>query len=118
MTPPCEEEDLPLPREKERERVSSLASEDSAGLFVGVSFARAGYRGQFVTEIRAGPFYRRNNYFRALPVGVVLFATTGRSYARAHVIPVWGRILQAYSNVENLHPSYFKLFLVRASQFV
>lgn len=33
--------------------------------FVGVSFARAGYRGRFVTEIRAGPVYRRNNYFRA-----------------------------------------------------
>jgi len=46
-------------------KVSSRA--DSAGLFfVGVSFAHAGYREQFVTEIRVGPFYRRNNYFKAL----------------------------------------------------
>lgn len=46
---------------------SKVSRADSAGLFfVGVSFARAGYRGQFVTEIRAGPFYRRNNYFKAL----------------------------------------------------
>jgi len=37
-----------------------LAS-DSAGSWA-FSFARAGYRGQFVTRIRAGPFYKRNNY--------------------------------------------------------
>lgn len=75
-------------------KVSSRA--DSAGLFfVGVSFARAGYRGQFVTEIRAGPFYRRNNYFKALrararlPVGIVFFCGgwAGRFVCGESILP-------------------------------
>jgi len=45
---------------------TSPAASDSAGSWA-FSFARAGYRGQFVTRIRAGPFYKRNNYLAALP---------------------------------------------------
>lgn len=62
VTPPCEDF---------ASRKSPLVA-DSAGLLflVGVSFARAEYRGRFVTEIRAGPFYRRNNYFEAQPARV------------------------------------------------
>lgn len=74
MTPPCKDF---------ASRKSFLVANLAGLLFlVGVSFARAGYRKQFVTEIRAGPFYRRNNYFEArlVRVGVVIFflAAVGR----------------------------------------